>query len=217
MSDAESEYGEYSDIESVYSEFSDTVHEDIDVKNILKQKFMNYKCKDCEMLKLTIQQGFIDGVSNNICQYMICNNCNRIINKIDYMNNRDFDNRNAETLDDDLEIFVFIEMNKFFTEKEFDNALDNGYVNGFIYKYYSLVKRLYNMSFSIKRLKYEALNDNDFDFVNEFLNCKYEAHELRYTARHAIRVMKVFINEIGNDMYNEKTVDKLVKRIEREF
>ena len=68
---------------------------------------MNYKCKDCEMLKLTIQQGFIDGVSNNICQCMICDNCNRIINKIGDMNNRDFDTRNAETLDDDLEIFVF--------------------------------------------------------------------------------------------------------------
>ena len=86
MSDTESEYGEYSDIESVYSEFNDTAHEDIDVKNILKQKFINYKCKDCEMLKLTIQQGFLDGVSNDICQYMICNNCNRIINKIDDMN-----------------------------------------------------------------------------------------------------------------------------------
>ena len=106
-------------------------------------------------------------------------------------------------------------MNKFLTEIEFDNLLDNGYVNGFIYKYYSLVKRLYNMSFSIKRLKYEALNDNDFDFVNEFLNCKYEAHELRYTARRAISVMKVFIKEIGNNMYNEKTVDKIVKRIEK--
>ena len=59
-------------------------------------------------------------------------------------------------------------MNKFLTEVEFDNLLDNGYVNGCIYKYYSLVKGLYNMSFSIKRSKYEALNDNDFDFVNEF-------------------------------------------------
>ena len=217
MSDTDSECGEYSDIESVCSEFSDTVHEDIGVKHILKQKFMNYKCKDCEMLKLTIQQGFIDGVSNIICQYMICNNCNRVINKIDYMNSRDFDTRNADTRDDDLEIFVSIEMNKFFTEKEFDNVLDIGYVDGFICKYYSLVKRLYNMSFSIKRLKYEALNDNVFDFVNEFLNCQYEAHELRYTARHAISVMKVFIKEIGNNIHNEKTVDKIMKRIEREF
>ena len=55
----------------MYSEFSDTVREDIDAKNILKHKFMNYKCKDCEMLKLTTQQGFIDGVSNNICQCII--------------------------------------------------------------------------------------------------------------------------------------------------
>ena len=140
MSDTESEYGEHSDVESVCSELSDTVHEDIDVKNILKQKFMNYKCKDCEMLKLTIQQGFLDGVSNDICQYMICTNCNRIINKIDYMNNVDFDTKNAETLDDDTEIFVFIEMNRFYTEKEYDNVLDDGYVDGFIYNYYRMAK-----------------------------------------------------------------------------
>ena len=195
---------------------SDTVREDIDAKNILKQKFMNYKCKDCEMLKLTIQQGFIDGVSNNICECMICDNCNKILYKIDDINTRDFDTRNIKNLDD-LEIFVFIEMNKFFTEEEFDNVLDNGYVDGFIYTYYSMVKRLYNMSFSIKRLKYEASNKNNSDFVNEFLNYQYEARELRYTARHAIRVMKVFINEIGNNIYNEKTVDKIMKRIEREF
>ena len=69
MSDTESEYSEYSDIESVYSEFSDTVHEEIDVKKILRQKFMNYNCKDSGMLKLTIQQGFIDGVSNNMSIY----------------------------------------------------------------------------------------------------------------------------------------------------
>ena len=95
-------------------------------------------------------------------------------------------------------------MNKFFTKEEFDNVLDDGYVDGFIYKYYSMVKRLYNMSFSIKRLKYEALNKNNSDFVNEFLKYKYKAHELRYTARHAICVMKVFIKEIGNNIYNEK-------------
>ena len=123
------------------------------LKNILKQKFMNYKCKDCEMLKLTIQQGFIDGVSNNFCQCIICDNCNKILNQIDCMNNEDIDNRNVKNIDDDLEIFVFIEMNKFFTKEEFENALDDGYIDGFIYKYYSMVKRLYNMSFSIKRLK----------------------------------------------------------------
>ena len=61
MTDAESEYSEY-------SESSDTVG--VDAKNILKQKFMNYKCKDCEALKLPIKQGFISGVCNNICQFM---------------------------------------------------------------------------------------------------------------------------------------------------
>ena len=135
MSDTESEYSEY-------SEYNDTVG--VDAKNIMKQKFISYTCIDCEILKLPIKHGFIDGVSNNICQYMICNNCNKIINKIDTMNNEDIDNRNAETLDDDLEIFVFIEINKFLTEEEFDNLLfegdEEGHANDFIFKYYSMVK-----------------------------------------------------------------------------
>ena len=41
---------------------SDTVH---DAKNILKKRFMSYKCKDCEMLKLPIERGFTNGVCNN--------------------------------------------------------------------------------------------------------------------------------------------------------
>ena len=84
---------------------SDTVH---DAKNILKKRFMSYKCEDCEMLKLPIEQGFTNGVCNNICQYMICNNCNRIINEIDDMNNKDIDIINNETIDDDLDIFVLL-------------------------------------------------------------------------------------------------------------
>ena len=52
-----------------------------------------------------------------------------------------------------------------------------------------MVKRLYDMSFSINRLKYEALNDNDFDFVSEFLNYEYKTHELRHTVSNATRTM----------------------------
>ena len=91
-----------------------------------------------------------------------------VLKQIDDINNIYFDTRNVKHIDDALEICVFIEMNKFFTKEEFGNVVDNGYVEDIIYKYYSMVKRLYNMSFSIKRLKGEALNDNDIDFVNEF-------------------------------------------------
>ena len=136
---------------------SDTVG--INAKNILKNKFMSYKCKDCEMLKLPIERGFANGVCNNICQCMICNNCNRII-KNDDMNNKDIDIIHNETLGGDLEIFVFIEMNNFLTIEGFDHLLecdDEGYNNEFIFKYYCMVKRLYNMSFNIKRLNYVVL------------------------------------------------------------
>ena len=168
---------------------SDTVG--INAKNILNNKFMSYKCKDCEMLKLPIERGFANGVCNNICQYMICNNCNRIVQKIDDMNNKDIDIIHNETLDDDLEIFVFIQMSNFLTIEGFDHLLecdDEGYNNEFIFKYYCMVKRLYNMSFNIKRLNYVVL----FTFLNEFLNDEYRIDELRYTITHAIRTMGLF-------------------------
>ena len=189
---------------------SDTVN--INAKNILKNKFMSYKCDDCEMLKLPIERGFANGVCNNISQYMICNNCNRIIKRIDDMNNKDIDIINNETIDDDLEIFVFIEMNNFLTIEGFDNLLecnDEGYNNDFIFKYYSIVKQLYNMSFNIKRLKYVVL----FDFLNEFLNDEYKTHELRYTIKRAIGILGMFRKQIKNNFYNETTCDKIIERI----
>ena len=189
---------------------SDTVN--INAKNILKNKFMSYKCDDCEMLKLPIERGFANGVCNNISQYMICNNCNRIIKRIDDMNNKDIDIINNETIDDDLEIFVFIEMNNFLTIEGFDNLLecnDEGYNNDFIFKYYSIVKQLYNMSFNIKRLKYVVL----FDFLNEFLNDEYKTHELRYTIKRAIGIMGMFRKQIKNNFYNETTCDKIIERL----
>ena len=189
---------------------SDTVG--INAKNILKDKFMSYKCDDCEMLKLPIERGFANGVCNNICQYIICNNCNRIIKKNDDMNNKDIDIINNETIDDDLEIFVFIEMNNFVTIEGFDNLLecnDEGYNNDFIFKYYSIVKQLYNMSFNIIRLKYVVL----FDLLNEFLNDEYKTHELRYTIKRAIGIMGMFRKQINNNFYNETTCDNIIERI----
>ena len=48
------------------------------------------------------------------------------------------------------------------------------------------------MSFNIKRLKYDVLIDNDFDFLNEFLNYEYRFDELRNTITHAIGLMGLF-------------------------
>ena len=108
-------------------------------------------------------------------------------------------------------------MNKFLTEEEFENLLytgdDEGNDNDFIFKYYSMVKRLYDMSFSIRRLKYDALNDNDFDFVS----CEYYVDELEYTVKISIRTMEWFKKEIGNNIYNDNTVDKIMKRMKKQF
>ena len=120
------------------------------------------------MPKLPNKQGFLNGVCDNICQCMICDNCNKIINEIDDMNSKYSNTRNVKNLDEDLEIFVFIKMNKFLTEEEFGDLLykgdEEGNDNAFSFKYYNRVKRLYGMSFNIRRLMKEALNDNDFDF-----------------------------------------------------
>ena len=57
-SNTESVYSEYSDTDSEYSKYSDTAREEIDAHNIVREKFMSYKCRDCEMLTLPIKQGF---------------------------------------------------------------------------------------------------------------------------------------------------------------
>ena len=80
-----------------------------------------------------------------------------------------------------------------------------------------MVKRLYNMSFSIKRLKYETLNDNEFDFLHEVLNDRYKTHELRYTIARAIGIMGMFRKQIRSNIYNETTCDKIIERIKEEW
>ena len=57
---------------------------------------MSYKCRDCEMLKLPIKQGFLNGVCNNICQCIIGDVCNKIINKIDDMTSKYINTRNVK-------------------------------------------------------------------------------------------------------------------------
>ena len=79
----------------------------------------------------------------------------------------------------------------------------------FLFKYYSIVKQLYNMSFNIKRLKYVVL----IDFLNEFLNNEYKTHELRYTIKRAIGIMGMFRKQINNNFYNETTCDKIIEII----
>ena len=59
-----------SDMESVNSEFSDAIRERI--KSILKQRFMNYSCKGCDMIKLAMMQGFINGVCERTFVNMWC-------------------------------------------------------------------------------------------------------------------------------------------------
>ena len=56
---------------------------------------------------------FMNGVCNNICQCIICDNCNTHINQIDDID--DIDNRSVKTLDEDLEIRVCIDLILFLT------------------------------------------------------------------------------------------------------
>ena len=128
------------------------------------------------------------------------------------MNNKDSDIIHNATLDDDLEIFVFIEMNNFLTIEGFDHLIecdDEGYNNEFIFKYYCMVKRLYNIAFYFKRLNYVVL----FNCLNELLNDEYRIDELRYTITHAIRTMGLFRTKIGSNIYNETTCDKIIERL----
>ena len=190
-----------SDTESEYSCYSDTVREGMDAKNVLKQKFMSYKCKDCNMIKLTMKQGFMNDVVDNMCQYIMCDNCSKVVKNIDAMDDRniDIDIRSVNTLDEDLEIWTFIQMNDFLTKEEFHNLLsecdDEGNDNDFIFQYYDMVKRLYSMSFSIDDLYYEAMNN---------ISCKCDSNELKYTVKKAIKTMGYFQKKIGHNIYNKK-------------
>ena len=73
------------------------------------------------------------------------------------------------------------------------------------------------MSFNIKCLKYDVLIDNDFDFLNWFLNYEYRINELRYTITRAIGIMGRFRKQIGSNIYNETTCDKIIERIKEEW
>lgn len=194
-----------SDTESEYSCYSDTVREGMDAKNVLKQKFMSYKCRDCNMIKLTMKQGFMNDVVDNMCQYIMCDNCSKVVKNIDAMDDRniDIDIRSVNTLDEDLEIWTFIQMNDFLTKEEFHNLLsecdDEGNDNDFIFQYYDMVKRLYSMSFSIDDLYYEAMNN---------ISCKCDSNELKYTVKNAMRIMGYFQKKKGNNIYNKKQVTK---------
>ena len=178
-----------SDTESEYSCYSDTVREGMDAKNVLKQKFMSYKCRDCNMIKLAMKQGFMNDVVDNMCQYIMCDNCSKVVKNIDAMDDRniDIDIRSVNTLDEDLEIWTFIQMNDFLTKEEFHNLLsecdDEGNDNDFIFQYYDMVKRLYSMSFSIDDLYYEAMNN---------ISCKCDSNELKYTVKNAMRIIGYF-------------------------
>ena len=189
-----------SDTESEYSCYSDTVREGMDAKNVLKQKFMSYKCRDCNMIKLTMKQGFMNDVVDNMCQYIMCDNCSKVVKNIDAMDDRniDIDIRSVNTLDEDLEIWTFIQMNDFLTKEEFHNLLsecdDEGNDNDFIFQYYDMVKILYSMSFSIDDLYYEAMNN---------ISCKCDSNELKYTVKNAMRIMG-YLKKIGNNIYNKK-------------
>ena len=204
-----------SDTESECSCHSDTVREGMDAKNVLKQKFMSYKCRGCNMIKLTMKQGFINDVVDNICQYTMCDNCSKVVKSIDAMDDRniDIDIRNVKTLDEDLEIWVFIQMNEFLTRIEFDHLLtecdDEGNDKDFIFKYYNVVKRLYSMSFDIDDLYYDAMDNLRWEWL--------DLNELEYKVKKAIKTMGYFTKEIGNNIYNEKTSDKIIKRIKKYF
>ena len=104
-------------------------------------------------------------------------------------------------------------MNEFLTRIEFDTLLtecdDEGNDNDFIFQYYNVVKRLYSMFFDIDDLYYDAMDNLKWEWLN--------LNELEYTVKKAITTMGYFKKEIGTNIYNEKTSDKIIKRIKQYF
>ena len=108
-------------------EYSDTVRKGIDAKNIIKNKFMSHTCSECCKLKSLIKQGFVCDVSDIIYEYIQYENYSNILDIIDKMNNKeiDIDIRNPN-VDEDIEIYIFILINKFSYSVHELNMIFNG-------------------------------------------------------------------------------------------
>ena len=59
----------FSDTES---DISDAVREGLNTNLMLKENYMGHKCKECNCIKSVLKQGFADGVSDHVCQYITC-------------------------------------------------------------------------------------------------------------------------------------------------
>ena len=199
-----------SDSESEYSECSDTEREGIDAKNIIKNKFLSHTCSDCCKMKSLIKQGFISDVSDIICEYIQCENCSYVLNIIDNMKNRDvdIDIRNPN-VDEDIEIYIFTLINKFPNDvKVLDVIFDFEDVEDITV---NMIKRLYYMSFNEEDLYYEEV-DIERAVLNDVLNVS----ELKLAFHRILRWRRWFHEPIGNNIYNEKTIDKIKKRIQQQ-
>ena len=137
-------------MESEYSEYNDIIRKGIDVTNIIKNKFMSHTCLECCKLKFLIKQDFVSDVSDIICEYIQCENYSNILDTIDRMNNRDIDiDIRNPNIDEDIEIYIFILINKFshsvhelnmiFNDEDVENISVN------------MIKRLYYM-FLMKKI-----------------------------------------------------------------
>ena len=91
---------------------------------------------------------------------MMREDCLEVVNMIDNMNNRDLDIdiRDVKGLHENIEIWLFINMNKFPDKNEF-MLIDSN--NAFMSEYYSLAKRVYNIARDEEALMYEGLRINN--------------------------------------------------------
>ena len=193
------------------SDISDTEREGIDAKDMLKQKVLNHKCKQCNCVKSTIQQRFPTGVSNNISSYVICDDCLKVIKMIDNMNNRDMDIdiRDVKGLNENFEIWLFFKINKFPDKKEF--WLIDNYKMDFMEKYYNLAKQVYNIAYDEEALMYEGMNVNHAILHDDSI----DKSEIYHTLCKAIRWIGWF--QMKNDIYNENTSYKIIDRLNEYF
>ena len=200
-----------SDSESEYSEYSDTEREDIDAKNIIKNKFLSHTCSDCCKMKSLIKQGFISDVSDIICEYIQCENCSYVLNTIDNMKNRDvdIDIRNPN-VDEDIEIYIFTLINKFPNDvKVLDVIFDFEDVEDITV---NMIKRLYYMSFNEEDLYYEEV-----DIGRAVLNDVLNVSELKWVFHRILDWIGWFHEPIGNNIYNKKRLTKSKKEFNNKY
>ena len=191
---------------------SDTSSESsvLDQPGYIKQKILSCKCHECLKIRATIKCKFPAGISDNICEHVVCKTCSELL---EHFEGLDFSINPCgdDDIDENTEIYVYLLVNKFPDDK-MDTILDEKEMRFYeTFKYF--LKRCYQKSYSTICLcsVEESVNNLDL-WDNEF--CEKTFREVLRKILNHLRNNKRFI---CNNIFNENTFEELYARMKTCF